>query len=67
VAQRLPDLEQELRGLGPGERPSAIVTLNHLAELSPISDVRATDRYRREAALVIVGEALDRAAGVFST
>lgn len=67
VAQRLPDLEQALRGLGRGERPSAIVALNHLAGLSPISDVRATERYRREAALVIVGEALDRAAGVFST
>lgn len=67
VAQRLPELEQALRGLGPGGMPSAIVTAHHLARLSPISDVRASDRYRREAALAIVGEALDRAAGVLRT
>jgi CO/xanthine dehydrogenase FAD-binding subunit len=64
VAQRLPELENALVGLAPGERPSAIVTAHHLARLSPISDVRATDQYRRDAAIAVVGEALDRAAGV---
>ncbi len=64
VAQRLAELEQELRGAGPGERPSARVAAHHLSGLSPISDVRASDAYRREAAIALVGEALDRAAGV---
>jgi CO/xanthine dehydrogenase FAD-binding subunit len=64
VAQRLPELERDLRGLSPGEAPSARVMARHLASLSPISDVRATGRYRREAAIAVVGQALDRAAGV---
>jgi CO/xanthine dehydrogenase FAD-binding subunit len=64
VAQRLPGLEQELRGTGPGEKPSARVAARHVSGLSPISDVRASDAYRREAAIALVGEALDRAAGV---
>jgi CO/xanthine dehydrogenase FAD-binding subunit len=63
VAQRLPALEEELRGLSPGERPSSRVTARHLAGLTPISDVRASEDYRREAALAVVAEALDRAAG----
>jgi CO/xanthine dehydrogenase FAD-binding subunit len=64
VAQRLPELESALAGLAAGERPSTRVTAHHLAALAPISDVRATDAYRREAALSVVGEALDRAAGI---
>jgi CO/xanthine dehydrogenase FAD-binding subunit len=64
VAQRLPELERDIQGLASGTRPSAIITARHLAALSPISDVRATDAYRREAAIAVVGEALDRAAGV---
>ena len=67
VAQRLPELEAALRGLAPGERPSARVEPRHLAGLSPIDDVRATAAYRLEAALAVVGEALDRAAGVAVT
>ena len=62
VAQRLPDLEAELRGLG--GRPSAILAPRHLAGLAPIDDVRATAAYRLEAALSAVGEALDLAAGL---
>ena len=62
VAQRLPDLEAELRGFG--GRPSAILTPRHLAGLAPIDDVRATAAYRLEAALSAVGEALDLAAGL---
>jgi CO/xanthine dehydrogenase FAD-binding subunit len=62
VAQRLPDLEAELRGFG--GRPSAILAPRHLAGLAPIDDVRATAAYRLEAALSAVGEALDLAAGL---
>ncbi len=62
VAQRLPELEAELRGLA--GKPSAIVAPRHLSGLAPIDDVRATAAYRLEAALSAVGEALDLAAGV---
>ena len=65
VAQRLTRLEQDLLGLLPGERPSTRVAAHHLDGLSPISDVRASDAYRREAAIAVVGQALDRAAGAF--
>ena len=64
VAQRLPALERDIQNIASGARPSSIVDVRHLAALSPISDVRATDAYRREAAIAVVGEALDRAAGV---
>jgi CO/xanthine dehydrogenase FAD-binding subunit len=64
VAQRLFELEQEMLGTGLGENPSARVAARHFSGLSPISDVRASDAYRREAAIALVGEALDRAAGV---
>jgi hypothetical protein len=63
VARRLPDLESALIRLEPGKRPSEMIEAHHLSVLSPISDVRATDGYRREAAISVVGEALDRAAG----
>jgi len=61
VAQRLPELESDLRGLA--GKPSAIVAARHLAGLSPIDDVRASATYRLEAARSAVGEALDLAAG----
>jgi CO/xanthine dehydrogenase FAD-binding subunit len=60
VAQRLPHLEAELRGVA--GRPSAALAARHLAGLAPIDDVRATAAYRLEAALSAVGEALDLAA-----
>ena len=62
VAQRLPALEADLRGVS--GRPSAILAARHLAGLSPIDDVRATAAYRLEAAVSAVGEALDLAAGM---
>jgi CO/xanthine dehydrogenase FAD-binding subunit len=62
VAQRLPDLEADLRGFA--GRPSTLVAPHHLAGLSPIDDVRATAAYRIEAAIAAVGEALDLAAGI---
>lgn len=64
VAKRLPELERALAGLAVGERPSACLSPAHLASLSPIDDVRAPAAYRIEAAMAVVGEALDRAAGV---
>jgi CO/xanthine dehydrogenase FAD-binding subunit len=64
VAQRLMSLEQALTGLSPHRKPSTVVEPHHLAGLSPIDDVRATAGYRLEAAMAVVGEALDRAAGV---
>lgn len=62
VAQRLLALEQELRGLTPDVLPSSLVAPRHLAPLQPIGDVRASAEYRLEAAITVIGEALDRAA-----
>ena len=61
-AWRLGLLERDLVGLAAGIAPSSRVRADHFAALSPIDDVRATAAYRRDAALHIVGEALDRAA-----
>lgn len=66
VAQRLTALETDLRNLDAAVRPSSMVAPHHIAGLSPIDDVRATAAYRSEAALHLIGEALDRAAGVIT-
>lgn len=63
VAQRLRQLEDDLRGLQAGTRPSSILAPRHLAGLSPIDDVRASAHYRQHAALSAIGDALDIAAG----
>lgn len=63
VAQRLTAFEQALIGSGPAERPSSRLQPGHLEALSPIGDVRATAEYRLDAALAVIGEAVDRAAG----
>jgi CO/xanthine dehydrogenase FAD-binding subunit len=57
VAMRLPLLEEELSG-----RPLGTVSLRseHFAPLSPIDDVRASARYRRDAAPVLVKRLLDQ-------
>jgi CO/xanthine dehydrogenase FAD-binding subunit len=63
VARRLTALEHSLvgapaqSGLGPAVLPE------HLAELSPIDDVRATAIYRNDAALTLVRRALDACGG----
>ena len=59
VALRLPELEREL--IGRFVRPGLGETVKHahLADLSPIDDVRATAAYRREAAHILVGRALE--------
>ena len=61
VAQRLPTLEAELARRSATEVAATItdvVRLEHLADLSPIDDVRGTAAYRREAALELVRRAL---------
>jgi hypothetical protein len=41
----------------------AVALAEHLAELSAIDDVRATAIYRNQAALTLVGRALDACVG----
>jgi CO/xanthine dehydrogenase FAD-binding subunit len=62
VAVRLESLERDLAGrhLAPGI--GALVTAAHLAPLAPISDVRGTAAYRRDAAATLVARALERLA-----
>jgi CO/xanthine dehydrogenase FAD-binding subunit len=59
-AQRLVDLENELTGLNADTRPSTLLRTDHLSDLKPIDDVRATARYRNDAALQLVAGALDQ-------
>ena len=62
AALRLTELERILVGqpVRPGLRQ--IVKPEHLCGLSPIDDVRATAEYRRDAALTLVGRALEACA-----
>jgi CO/xanthine dehydrogenase FAD-binding subunit len=62
AALRLTELERILVGqpARPGLRQ--IVKSEHLSRLSPIDDVRATAEYRRDAALTLVGRALEACA-----
>jgi CO/xanthine dehydrogenase FAD-binding subunit len=59
VAVRLRRLEAELRGRRVDELGDALVP-GHLADLTPIDDVRATADYRLRAATILVRRALDR-------
>jgi CO/xanthine dehydrogenase FAD-binding subunit len=63
VARRLLELEQALIGAPVAQGLGSRVTAEHLKELSPIGDVRATAAYRRDAALQLVQRALDSCAG----
>lgn len=62
AALRLAELERALIGrpARPGLRQ--IVNAGHLAKLSPIDDVRASAEYRHDAALTLVGRALEACA-----
>ena len=62
VARRLPRLEQDLIGASRLER-SHRVKGDHLTELSPIDDVRATAAYRVDATLRLVKRALELCGG----
>ncbi len=62
VAKRLAQLERTLNGrkLTPGI--GALVAAEHLAELTPIDDVRAAAAYRGDAALALVARSLEQLA-----
>jgi len=63
AAQRLTALEGALAGAPARPGLGAVALAEHLAELSPIDDVRATATYRNLAALTLVGRALDACVG----
>ena len=63
TAQRLTALERALVGAPARPGLGAAVSAEHLARLSPIDDVRATAIYRNQAALTLVGRALDACVG----
>lgn len=63
VARRLTALEQALVGVPARKGLGTTVLAEHLAQLAPIDDVRATAGYRNDAALTLVGRALDACAG----
>ncbi|MEM6309632.1 MAG: FAD binding domain-containing protein [Pseudomonadota bacterium] len=58
VAQRLPDLENDLIGKAPG---AFKISDQHLAPLNPIDDVRGSSVYRLEAARQQINRVLSRA------
>ncbi|MGI8517094.1 MAG: FAD binding domain-containing protein [Acidimicrobiia bacterium] len=60
VAQRLTQLESELRGLRRTDRLEDLPTRDHLTDLAPIDDVRATASYRLDATLALVRRSLRR-------
>ena len=57
VARRLPALEADLAGVPVGDA-AAVVAPRHLAELSPIDDMRASAAYRLAAAQALVADCL---------
>jgi CO/xanthine dehydrogenase FAD-binding subunit len=63
VARRLRALECSLVGAPACPGLGAFASPEHLAELSPIEDVRATATYRNDAALTLVRRALDACVG----
>jgi CO/xanthine dehydrogenase FAD-binding subunit len=67
VAQRLRKLEQDLVGSPVSNGLATVVRAEHLAELTPIDDVRATADYRLEASLRLVQRALNTCAASDNT
>jgi CO/xanthine dehydrogenase FAD-binding subunit len=59
VARRLPELESALIGAAAAPGIGKLARPEHLGPLSPISDVRATAEYRKDAALTLVARALE--------
>lgn len=62
VAQRLFQLEQQLVGCHVKEHPGALVTDEHVRELTPINDVRSTARYRMDASLELLRRSVAKVA-----
>jgi len=58
-AQRLRELERALLGVRAVPGIGAMVRSEHLRQLSPIDDLRATASYRRDASLTLVQRALE--------
>jgi len=63
VARRLTLLERALVGVPARNGFGATTLAEHLAQLSPINDVRATATYRNDAALTLVGRVLEACVG----
>ncbi len=63
TAQRLVALESALLGEPARIGLGVVVSRQHLAPLAPIDDVRATASYRLDAALTLIGRALDACVG----
>jgi len=63
AARRLTALERALVGMPARSGLGAVALPEHLAQLTPIDDVRATASYRSDAALTLVGRALDACVG----
>lgn len=63
AARRLPAIERALVGSPARRGLGAVALAEHLAHLSPIDDVRATASYRNDAALTLVGRALEACVG----
>lgn len=63
AARRLTALEHALVGIPARIGLGTIAQAEHLAQLSPIDDVRATASYRNDAALTLVRRALDACVG----
>ena len=59
AARRLGMLEKDLVGRRVDSGIAGVAREEHLAELSPIDDVRATAEYRRDASLTLVRRALE--------
>jgi CO/xanthine dehydrogenase FAD-binding subunit len=59
VAKRLPELERVLIGASAGPGLGMLVSDEHVEDLSPISDVRAPDNYRRCVAKMLVIRAIN--------
>jgi CO/xanthine dehydrogenase FAD-binding subunit len=60
AAMRLPALEGALAGRPlTGTRLSGLIRQEHLAPLAPISDIRGSAAYRRDAAATLIGRAID--------
>jgi CO/xanthine dehydrogenase FAD-binding subunit len=62
VAVRLPELEQALAGRRLDRSLGDSALPEHLEDLSPIDDVRASAAYRKEAALTLIRRSLERLA-----